>query len=129
MRNPFYGPQVMMRFQQPRHVGSLDVDDPCVGSAEVGSLAMGDLLKLQVRVKDTKIEQACFRAYGDPAMIAAGSWLAEWLIGRTLDEACEPLNQRVTEALALPPLRMHCALLAEDAAHAAVADYRRKQAA
>lgn len=121
-----YGPLVLDHYLHPRNVGSYDAQDPQVGSALVGSPALGEVLKLQIRLRDQKIVSACFRAFGGGSAIAAASWLTEQLAGRSLDEALQIRSQDIMTALALPALKMHSALLAEDAIRSAVADYTHK---
>lgn len=126
MAGPSYGPQVLDHYLHPRHVGSFDPQDPCVGTALVGSPALGQVLKLQIRVKGATIESACFRAFGCGAAIATGSLAADWLRGRSLDQALGIHSQDFVQALDLPAAKLHCALLAEDAIRAVVADYTHK---
>lgn len=128
MAMPSYGPEVMQRYRHPQHVGSLDVDAPHVGTAIVGSPAVGQVLKLQVRVQEGRIDQACFRAYGCGALIAVGAWLCERLAGQTLDQAKALDSQDIMGALQLPAEKLHCALLALDAVAAVVVDYTSKHA-
>ncbi|WP_323017988.1 iron-sulfur cluster assembly scaffold protein [Castellaniella sp.] len=126
MAGPTYGPQVLDHYLHPRHVGSFDPQDRQVGTALVGSPALGQVLKLQIRLQGEAIESACFRAFGCGAAIAAGSLATEWLQGRSLDQALAIHSQDFVQALDLPPAKLHCALLAEDAIRAAVADYTDK---
>ncbi|HET8598080.1 MAG TPA: iron-sulfur cluster assembly scaffold protein [Castellaniella sp.] len=126
MAGPVYGPQVLDHYLHPRHVGSFDARDPQVGTGLVGSPALGQVLKLQLRLRDGRIQSACFRAFGCGAAIAAGSLATEWLPGRSLDEALALRSQDFVQALDLPPAKLHCALLAQDAIQAAVADYAGK---
>jgi nitrogen fixation NifU-like protein len=126
MAGPSYGPQVLDHYLHPRHVGSFDPQDPRVGTALVGSPALGQVLKLQIRVQGSAIESACFRAFGCGAAIAAGSLAADWLQGRSLDQALDIRSQDIVQALDLPPAKLHCALLAQDAIRAVVADYAHK---
>lgn len=126
MAGPTYGPQVLDHYLHPRHVGSFDPQDLQVGTGLVGSPALGQVLKLQIRLQDAAIESACFRAFGCGAAIAAGSLATEWLQGRSLDQALSIHSQDFVQALDLPPGKLHCALLAEDAIRAAVADYNDK---
>lgn len=122
-----YGPQVLDHYLHPRNVGSLDPDDADVGSALVGSPALGEVLKLQIRLQGSRIALARFRAFGGGSAIAAGSWLTERLEGCSMDEALGIRSQDVMQALGLPAVKLHSALLAEDAVRAAIADYTRKQ--
>lgn len=126
MAGPMYGPRVLDHYLHPRHVGSFDPEDARVGTALVGSPELGQVLKLQIRLRDGTIESACFRAFGCGAAIAAGSLATEWLQGRSLDQALSINSQDFVQALDLPPAKLHCALLAEDAIRAAVADYTDK---
>ncbi|WP_345798131.1 iron-sulfur cluster assembly scaffold protein [Castellaniella sp. MT123] len=126
MAGPTYGPQVLDHYLHPRHVGSLDPQDAQVGTALVGSPELGQVLKLQIRLRDGTIESACFRAFGCGAAIAAGSLATEWLQGRSLDQALAIRSQDFVQALDLPPAKLHCALLAEDAIRGAVTDYTQK---
>lgn len=122
-----YSAQVLDHYQNPRNVGSFDPQDAHVGSAMVGTPALGGVLKLQIRLQDATIEDACFRAFGCGSAIAAGSLATVWLKGRSLDEALSIHSQDFVRELELPPVKAHCAMLAEDAIRAAVADYTQKQ--
>lgn len=126
MAGTVYGAKIMDHYLHPRHVGSFDAQDSQVGTALVGSPQLGQVLKLQIRLHDDSIESACFRAFGCGAVIAAGSLAAEWLQGRALDQALAIDSQDFVQALDLPPAKLHCALLAQDAIRAAVADYTHK---
>lgn len=126
MTGPSYGPQVLDHYLHPRNVGSFDVDDPQVGTGLVGSPQLGQILKLQIRLDGATIESACFRAFGSGEAIAAGSWATEWLQGRDLDQALAIGSQDIIQALGLAADKLHCALLAQDAIRAAVADYTDK---
>ncbi|WP_322995159.1 iron-sulfur cluster assembly scaffold protein [Castellaniella sp.] len=121
-----YGDVILDHYLHPRHVGSFDPDDTQVGTALVGTPQLGQVLKLQIRLQDNQIQAVCFRAFGCGAVIAAGSLATEWLQGRGLDQALAIDSQDFVRALALPPAKLHCALLAQDAIQAAVADYTRK---
>ncbi len=123
MAGPSYGPQVLEHYLHPRNVGSFDADDPRVGTALVGSPELGQILKLQIRLDGATIEAARFRAFGSGEAIAAGSLATEWLRGRDLDQALAIGSQDIVQALDLAPDKLHCALLAQDAIRAAVADY------
>lgn len=126
MAGQTYGPQVMEHYLHPHNVGSYDPDDPQVGTAMVGSMQLGQVLKLQIRVSDATISGSCFRAYGCGATIAAGSLLTGMLVGRSLDQALAINSQDIMQELQLPAAKMHCALLAQDAVNAAISDYRAK---
>ncbi len=119
----------MEHYLHPRNVGSFDPQDARVGTALVGSPDLGQVLKLQIRVQGATIESACFRAFGCGAAIAAASLTTQWLQGRSLEQALAIRSQDIVQALDLPPLKLHCALLAQDAIQAAVSDYTAKQAA
>jgi nitrogen fixation NifU-like protein len=121
-----YGPLVLDHYLHPRNVGSLDPADAHVGSALVGSPVLGEVLKLQIFLQDGTITLARFRAFGGGSAIAAGSWLTEQLQGQSLNHALGIRSQDIMDALHLPPVKMHSALLAEDAIRAAVADYTQK---
>jgi len=122
-----YSARVMDHYLNPRNVGSFDPGDSHVGTAMVGSPALGQVLKLQIRLRDATIEDACFRAFGCGSAIAAGSLATVWLKGRSIDEALSIQGQDFVRELELPPVKAHCAMLAEDAIRAAVADYTQKQ--
>ncbi len=126
MTGSWYGPQVLEHYLHPRNVGSFDADDPRVGTGLVGSPQLGQILKLQIRLEDATIESACFRAFGSGEAIAAGSLATEWLRGRSLDQALAIDSQAFVQALDLAADKLHCALLAQDAIRAAVADYTDK---
>ncbi|MHA3902393.1 iron-sulfur cluster assembly scaffold protein [Castellaniella sp. WN] len=126
MSGPPYGPQVLEHYLHPRNVGSFDAEDPRVGTALVGSPQLGQILKLQIRLDGATIESACFRAFGCGEAIAAGSLATEWLRGRDLDQALAIGSQDFVQALGLATDKLHCALLAQDAIRAAVADYTDK---
>ncbi|MFA7438430.1 iron-sulfur cluster assembly scaffold protein [Castellaniella sp.] len=121
-----YGPEVEKRYRNPQGVGSFDVADPDVGTALVGSPQVGQVLKLQLRVRDGRVAEARFRAYGCGALIATGALLAEKLPGLTLDQVRAIGSHDIVEALQLPQDKLHCALLALDALAAAVVDYGSK---
>ncbi|MEW9823659.1 MAG: Fe-S cluster assembly scaffold IscU [Candidatus Symbiodolus clandestinus] len=125
-----YNEKVIDHYENPRNVGSLDPQDSRVGSGMVGAPACGDVMKLQIQVNDEtgKIEKARFKTYGCGSAIAASSLATEWLIGKTLEEAEDIKNLDIAEELVLPPVKLHCSILAEDAIKAAAADYRHKQA-
>jgi nitrogen fixation protein NifU and related proteins len=122
-----YSSQVVDHYENPRNVGSFDKNDTNVGTGMVGAPACGDVMKLQIKVNnDGIIEDAKFKTYGCGSAIASSSLVTEWLKGRTLDEAGEIKNSAIAEELALPPVKIHCSILAEDAVKAAVEDYRKK---
>ena len=122
-----YGEKVLDHYENPRNVGKMDVDSDDVGTGMVGAPACGDVMRLQIRVgKDGIIEDAKFKTYGCGSAIASSSLLTEWVKGRTLDDAEAIKNTEIVEELALPPVKIHCSVLAEDAIKAAVKDYRDK---
>ena len=121
-----YGEKVLDHYENPRNVGSFESADN-VGTGMVGAPACGDVMKLQIKVSDEGvIEDAVFKTYGCGSAIASSSLLTEWVKGKTLDEAQAIKNTEIAEELALPPVKIHCSVLAEDAINAAVADYRQK---
>ena len=123
-----YGKKVLDHYENPRNVGSMDKADAQVGTGMVGAPACGDVMKLQIRVGDDGvIEDAKFKTYGCGSAIASSSLLTEWVRGKTLAEAGEIRNTDIAEELALPPVKIHCSVLAEDAIRAAIEDYRSKQ--
>lgn len=125
-----YGKKVLDHYENPRNVGSMDKADARVGTGMVGAPACGDVMKLQIRVGDDGvIEDAKFKTYGCGSAIASSSLLTEWVRGKTLAEAGEIRNTDIAEELALPPVKIHCSVLAEDAIRAAIEDYRGKQGA
>ena len=125
-----YGKKVLDHYENPRNVGSLDKDDPNVGTGMVGAPACGDVMKLQIKVDgDGVIEDAKFKTYGCGSAIASSSLLTEWVRGKTLAEASRIKNVEIVEELSLPPVKIHCSVLAEDAIKAAIKDYNDKQAA
>jgi nitrogen fixation NifU-like protein len=122
-----YNERVVDHYENPRNVGSLDKSDEGVGTGLVGAPACGDVMKLQIQVSpDGIIEDAKFKTFGCGSAIASSSLVTEWVKGKTLDEAIEIKNTHIAEHLALPPVKIHCSVLAEDAIKAAVADYRAK---
>ena len=122
-----YSDAVIDHYENPRNVGSLDKTDPAVGTGMVGAPACGDVMKLQIKVDDNGvIEDAKFKTYGCGSAIASSSLVTELLKGRTLDEATQIKNSDIAEELALPPVKIHCSVLAEDAIKAAIDDYRNK---
>ena len=123
-----YSDKVLDHYENPRNVGTLDKNDPHVGTGMVGAPACGDVMKLQIKVNDAGIiEDAKFKTYGCGSAIASSSLVTEWLKGKTLDQAAEIKNSAIAEELALPPVKIHCSVLAEDAIKAAVADLKSKQ--
>ena len=123
-----YSDKVLDHYENPRNVGSFDKNDPNVGTGMVGAPACGDVMKLQIKVTDgEKIEDAKFKTYGCGSAIASSSLVTEWLKGKTLDQASEIKNSAIAEELALPPVKIHCSVLAEDAIKAAVADLKEKK--
>ncbi len=125
-----YSDKVLDHYENPRNVGSMDKNDPHVGTGMVGAPACGDVMKLQIKVNDAGIiEDAKFKTYGCGSAIASSSLVTEWLKGKTLDQAAEIKNSAIVEELALPPVKIHCSVLAEDAIKAAVADLKSKQTA
>ena len=122
-----YSKKVIEHFENPRNIGSLDRDDDSVGTGIVGAPACGDVMKLQIKVNnDGVIEDAKFKTYGCGSAIASSSLVTEWIKGRTLDEAKEIKNKDIADHLALPPVKIHCSVLAEDAIKSAIEDYRKK---
>lgn len=123
-----YSEKVLDHYENPRNVGSLDKNDPLVGTGMVGAPACGDVMKLQIKVNDNGvIEDAKFKTYGCGSAIASSSLVTEWLKGKTLDQASEIKNSAIAEELALPPVKIHCSVLAEDAIKSAIADLKAKQ--
>ena len=123
-----YSDKVIDHYENPRNVGSFAKDDPTVGTGMVGAPACGDVMKLQIKVDDDTgiITDAKFKTYGCGSAIASSSLVTEWLKGKTLDEAGTIKNSSIAEELALPPVKIHCSILAEDAIKAAVHDYRNR---
>ena len=122
-----YSEKVIDHYENPRNVGSFDKDDDAVGTGMVGAPACGDVMKLQIRVsQDGVIEDARFKTYGCGSAIASSSLVTEWVKGKRLDEAAQIKNTQIAAELSLPPVKIHCSILAEDAIKAAVADYRKK---
>ena len=123
-----YSEKVIDHYEHPRNVGSFDKDDPSVATGMVGAPACGDVMKLQLKVnEDGVIEDAKFKTYGCGSAIASSSLVTEWVKGKTLDEAQAIKNTDIAEELALPPVKIHCSILAEDAIKAAIADYKHKK--
>jgi nitrogen fixation protein NifU and related proteins len=122
-----YSVKVIDHYENPRNVGSFDKEEAGVGTGMVGAPACGDVMKLQIKVnKEGVIEDAKFKTYGCGSAIASSSLVTEWVKGKNLDEALEIKNTAIAEELALPPVKIHCSILAEDAIKAAVADYKKK---
>ena len=123
-----YSEKVLDHYENPRNVGSFDKTDKNVGTALVGAPSCGDVLKLQLKINDQGIiEDAKFKTYGCGSAIASSSLVTEWLKGKTLDQASEIKNSAIAEELALPPVKIHCSVLAEDAIKSAIADLKSKQ--
>ena len=122
-----YSDKVLDHYENPRNVGSFEKDDPTVGTGMVGAPACGDVMKLQIKVgSDGIIEDAKFKTYGCGSAIASSSLLTEWVKGKTLEQASEIKNTDIAEELALPPVKIHCSVLAEDAIKAAITDLKSK---
>jgi nitrogen fixation NifU-like protein len=122
-----YSDKVLDHYENPRNVGGFETGDDSVGTGMVGAPACGDVMKLQIKVNDDGvIEEARFKTYGCGSAIASSSLVTEWVKGKTLDQALAIKNTEIAEELALPPVKIHCSILAEDAIKAAVADYRTK---
>jgi len=123
-----YSDKVIDHYENPRNVGTFDKDDSDVGTGMVGAPACGDVMRLQIKVNDQGIiEDAKFKTYGCGSAIASSSLITEWVKGKSLDDALAIKNSEIAEELELPPVKIHCSILAEDAVKAAVADYRKKQ--
>jgi nitrogen fixation NifU-like protein len=123
-----YSEKVIEHYEHPRNVGAFDKDDPNVATGMVGAPACGDVMRLQLKVNDAGvIEDARFKTYGCGSAIASSSLVTEWVKGKTLDEAAAIKNTDIAEELALPPVKIHCSILAEDAIKAAIADYKQKK--
>ncbi len=124
-----YSEKVVDHYENPRNVGVLDKNDPSVGTGMVGAPACGDVMKLQIKVNDQGIiEDAKFKTYGCGSAIASSSLVTEWVKGKTLDQAMQIKNTAIAQELALPPVKIHCSILAEDAIKAAITDYKEKHA-
>ena len=121
-----YSEKVLDHYNNPRNVGKMDMNDKSVGTGMVGAPACGDVMKLQIRIKGDHIEDACFKTYGCGSAIASSSLLTEWVKGKTLQEAKEIKNSAIVEELNLPPVKIHCSVLAEDAIKSAITDYMNK---
>ncbi|AJQ98050.1 iron-sulfur cluster assembly scaffold protein [Hafnia paralvei ATCC 29927] len=125
-----YSDKVIDHYENPRNVGSFDNEDPTIGSGMVGAPACGDVMKLQIKVNNEGIiEDARFKTYGCGSAIASSSLVTEWVKGKSLDQAQAIKNTDIAEELALPPVKIHCSILAEDAIKAAIADYKTKHSA
>ncbi len=122
-----YSEQVMDHYENPKNVGSLDKDSVNVGTGLVGAPECGDVMKLQIQVEDDKIVDAKFKTFGCGSAIAASSLASEWVRGKSLNEAFEITNTKIVEDLSLPPVKIHCSVLAEDAIKSAIKDYKEKQ--
>jgi nitrogen fixation NifU-like protein len=120
-----YSDKVLDHYENPRNVGSFDKSDPGIGTGMVGAPACGDVMRLQIKVEDGIITDAKFKTYGCGSAIASSSLVTEWVKGKTLDAAAEIKNSEIAQELALPPVKIHCSILAEDAIKAAVEDYRK----
>jgi len=124
-----YGDKVLDHYENPRNVGSMDKNDPNVGTGLVGAPACGDVMRLQVKISDDgKIQDAKFKTFGCGSAIASSSLVTEWVKGKTVDEAMTIKNTQIAQELSLPPVKIHCSVLAEDAIKAAIADWRKKTA-
>ena len=122
-----YSDKVLEHYEHPRNVGAFDKEEDGIGTGMVGAPACGDVMKLQIKVnKEGVIEDAKFKTYGCGSAIASSSLVTEWVKGKTVDQALEIKNTQIAEELALPPVKIHCSILAEDAIKAAVADYTKK---
>ena len=121
-----YSEKVLDHYENPRNVGKMDTKDPTVGTGMVGAPACGDVMKLQIKVEDDVITDAKFKTYGCGSAIASSSLLTEWVKGKTLGQAKEIKNTDIVEALSLPPVKIHCSVLAEDSIRAAIKDYESK---
>jgi nitrogen fixation protein NifU and related proteins len=125
-----YSEKVLEHYENPRNVGSFEKDDPNVGTGLVGAPACGDVMKLQIKVSDAGvIEDAKFKTFGCGSAIASSSLATEWIKGMTLDQAASVKNTQIVEELNLPPVKIHCSVLAEDAIKSAIEDYKKKRAA
>ena len=125
-----YSEKVIEHYDNPRNVGSLDQEDESVGTGLVGAPACGDVMRLQIRVNDAGvIEDAKFKTFGCGSAIASSSLATEWIKGKTIDEAATIMNSQIAEELSLPPVKIHCSVLAEDAIKSAIEDFRKKRAA
>jgi nitrogen fixation NifU-like protein len=125
-----YSDKVLEHYEKPRNVGTLDKEDPNVGTGLVGAPACGDVMRLQIRVnpETNVVEEAKFKTFGCGSAIASSSLVTEWVKGKTIDEALTLKNSQIVDELNLPPVKIHCSVLAEDAIKSAIADFRKKQA-
>jgi nitrogen fixation NifU-like protein len=122
-----YSEKVIQHYENPQNVGKMDANDPNVGTGTVGAPACGDVMRLQIKVNDEGIiEDAKFKTYGCGSAIASSSLVTEWVKGKSIEEAGAIKNSQIAEELALPPVKIHCSILAEDAIKAAIEDYRKK---
>ena len=122
-----YSEKVLDHYENPRNVGTFENDDNSIGTGMVGAPACGDVMRLQIKVNEQGIiEDACFKTYGCGSAIASSSLVTEWVKGKTLDDAAQIKNSQIAEELALPPVKIHCSVLAEDAIKAAISDYKAK---
>jgi len=125
-----YSDKVIEHYENPHNVGTLDKDDPNVGTGLVGAPACGDVMRLQIKVNDQGvIEDAKFKTFGCGSAIASSSLATEWIKGKTIDEAASIKNSQIAEELSLPPVKIHCSVLAEDAIKSAIEDFKKKRAA
>ncbi len=122
-----YSDQVLDHYNNPRNVGVMDAKDPSVGTGMVGAPACGDVMRLQIKIEEGIVTDAKFKTYGCGSAIASSSLLTEWVKGMNIADVDEIKNSQIADALALPPVKIHCSVLAEDAIKSAVADYRNKQ--
>jgi nitrogen fixation NifU-like protein len=122
-----YSDKVLDHFENPKNIGSFDKNDTNVGTGLVGAPECGDVMKLQIKVEDNKIVDTKFKTFGCGSAIATSSLATEWVKGKTLDEAMTVTNTELVEELSLPPVKIHCSVLAEDAIKAAISDYKQKQ--
>jgi len=120
-----YSDKLLDHYQNPRNVGSFEKDDPTIGTGMVGAPACGDVMKLQIKVENGIITDARFKTYGCGSAIASSSLVTEWVKGKTLEQAGTIKNSDISQELALPPVKIHCSILAEDAIKAAIADYKK----
>ena len=122
-----YGPKVIDHYNNPRNVGSLDKNDTSVGTGVVGAPECGDVMKLQLKINGNVVEDAKFKTFGCGSAIASSSLATEWVKGKTIDEVLKIKNTDIVNELSLPPVKIHCSVLAEDAIRAAISDYQKKQ--
>jgi nitrogen fixation NifU-like protein len=123
-----YGDKVLQHYENPKNVGTLDKNDPNVGTGLVGAPACGDVMRLQIKISDDgKIQDAKFKTFGCGSAIASSSLVTEWVKGKTVDEAMTIKNTHIAQELSLPPVKIHCSVLAEDAIKAAIADWKKKK--